>query len=138
MLRLVLRYLGISIIKWFGVFTVTLVFARYVAPDWMKGYALALPTWALISFVAYGFAFWAMHIKMPGKHEIITLLLVWIIVTFCLQAFFEIMAFGSPVFLLRSPDLYIQYLIEIASIMVAARVLRKRKMRAVSGEGIAV
>lgn len=137
MFQLVLRYLGVSIIKWFGVYTTALVFVAYVAPSTMKGYLLALPIWALSTLVAYGFAYWAMHTKMPGKHEIIALITVWMVVTLCIEAFYEIMAVGSPVFLLHSIDLYVQYLLEIAAILFAARVLRKRKMRAASGEGMA-
>jgi len=132
-----LRYLGISLLKWFGIFTVNLIFVSYVAPSFLKGYLLSLPIWALVFLVSYWFAFWAMHLKLPGKREVTGLIIIWMVSTICLEVFYEIMAVGRPIFILHSPDLYVQYLLEIAAILLAARMLRKRKMRAASGEGMA-
>ena len=133
-----LRYLGISILKWISIYVTMLLFVTYVAPSWLKGYWLALPMWALTLLIAYGFGYWALHFKIPARREIAILIGVWMVTTICIEIWYEILTIGRPVFLMHSIDLYVQYLIEIVGILLAARMIRAHKYRVVSGEGIAL
>ena len=132
------RYLGISIVKWIAVYTAILVFTMYVAPSWLRGNWLAIPIWIMVSAISYGFATWAMHIRIPTKNDLILLITVWMVVTICIEVFLETMAYGQPYFLLHDYQNYVQYLFEIVAILYAARVLRKKKMKKAGGEGLAV
>jgi len=131
------RYLGISIVKWIAVFSAIMIFTSYIAPQSLRGYWLALPIWILVCLIAYGFGYWAFHLTFPNRRDVIMLLIIWMVVTICLEAFYEIMTIGQPVFLLRSPDLYVQYLLEIVGVLLAIKRIRTQKMRAASGEGLA-
>ena len=130
------RYLGISLVKWIGIFFLTVMLTAYAAPAWLNGYWLSLPIWIIIFFAAYGFAYWALHIKLPVRRDVILLVVIWMAVTIVLEVSYEIMAVGQPVFILYSPDLYVQYLLEIIAILLAARVIRMRKLRSAAGEGM--
>jgi hypothetical protein len=131
-----LRTLGISIVKWIAVFFAVTVFTSYVAPKSLHGYWLALPIWVMVFAIAYGFAYWVFHIKIPSRRDLLLLIAIWMVVTICLEAFYEVMTIGQPVFLLYSPDIYVQYLLEIIAILVCAQRIRKEKMKSVSGEGL--
>jgi len=132
------RYLGISIIKWIAVYTAILTFTMYVAPPGLRGNWLAIPIWIMVSAISYEFATWAMHIRIPTKRDLILLISIWMVVTICIEWFVESMAYGQPYFLLHDYQNYVQYLLEIVAILYAARVLRKKKLKRASGEGLAV
>ena len=134
---MIFRYIGISIVKWIAVFTAISVLTTYVA-NGLTGYVLALPVWALAFAMAYGFAYWALHPTMPGKRELTRLILIWMVVTIVLEVYYELLTIGQVVFILYSPDLYVQYLLEIIAIFFAARTIRRKKFRSAAGEGLSV
>ncbi len=131
-----LRYLGISIVKWITVFTAMSVMTMYITGG-LRGYLLDIPIWAMAFAVAYGFAYWALHPTIPGKRELIQLIIIWVVVTLTLEAFYEILSIGQIVFV-YGPDFFGQYLFEIAAIFLAARVIHNKKIRAAGSEGLSV
>ena len=68
----VLRYLGISIVKWVFVSSVSFLVLSWIAPLDLKGYVLALPLWALAFVLSFLFAVWAFHTHLPGKREAVS------------------------------------------------------------------
>lgn len=130
------RYLGISVLKWISVFAAIVIFSAYVAPASWKGFFLAVPIWILAFALAYLFAFWALHVKIPGRRELITLIAIWMGVTIILQVSYEIFTIGRPVFIIYSLDLYVQYLLEVIAILLAGRQVRAYRMKHALSEGL--
>ena|SRR3989344_2748454 len=130
------RFLVISVIKWFLFFMVSGLFLQFVVPESWRGYQIAVPLWALAFLVAFVCAEWAFRKRLPEQRDIMLLLGIWMTVTITLQLLFAQFILGSVLFVINSPDIYIQYLMEIVAIFLSAKLTRKRKVRSVISEGL--
>ena len=95
-----------------------------------------LDAWALAFLVAFVCAEWAFRKRLPEQRDIMLLLGIWMTVTITLQLLFAQFILGSVLFVINSPDIYIQYLMEIVAIFLSAKLTRKRKVRSVISEGL--
>ena len=131
-----LRFTLISLLKWFAQLTASALIVRYVMPAGWSGYAISAPMWLVNFGLAFGFAEWAYRKTLPGRRETIRLLICWMVVTITLQLLFAQFFLGSVLYFTGSLEMYVQLLLEVLAILLAARVTRKRKMNKVLSEGI--
>ncbi len=131
-----LRYLSLSILHWIAASAATFLLVQYVIPHALTGYTLAAPMWVIQFAIAFGFVMWAFHTKLPGRRETMMLLIIWFVITFALEAAFETSLAGRPAFLIYSTDLHVQYFLELAAILLAAYLTRRRRIKAVLSEGM--
>ncbi len=131
------RFIGISLLKWVADTVAIMLVLGYVVPHSWHGYALSFPIWIMTTALAYGFAYWALHPSYPTQKNVIILLIVWMVITFMFEASYEVFIIGVPI-LFSNIDTIVQYMLEIAAILMVARVLRIKKMHSAAGEGIAV
>lgn len=131
-----LRFLAISFLKWMALNFLSILFFEYIAPSSWHGFVLAIPIWILSFAVAFGFAEWAFKTKFPERKTIATLLVIWMIVSYTLHILQAQFLMGSALFVINSIDIYVQYLLEILAILLAARTTKKRKILSLLGEGM--
>ncbi len=130
-----LRFLTISILHWIASIVLSTALALYVLTGF-TGYVLAAPMWAMNFLLAFGFAQWAFHQRLPGPRDTMWFLLIWFIVTFSLQSAFEIYQFGQIYFLINDNFLHIQYFIDLLAILLASYLTRRWKVKSVLSEGM--
>jgi hypothetical protein len=131
-----LRYLIVSFFKWLvNLFAVSLLF-MYVLPSTWGGYALSFPAWIVSFIVAFACAELAFGKELPGKRETLRLLAVWMVVSLTLQILYAWFFFGTVSPVVRSLDVYVQYVLEIFAIVLAAYLTRRRKIKWELGEGM--
>jgi len=131
-----LRYIGIAFLKWVMMYFVLMLAIQYIVPESLGGWWLALPMWILASAVAFPFAYWALHPSAPTKKGIIELAVVWVVVSALLQIGYDWMIWGQFIFSFNSPELLIQYALEIGMIVIAALYIRKKKLKASMPKGM--
>lgn len=131
-----IRSIAISILHWIFGLVISAILAMYVFAGF-SGYALAIPMWLVNFLLSFGFASWAFHARLPGKKDTLVLVVSWFVVSFSLQAAFEIMQYGGVYFLSRDTQLHIQYFFDLAAILLASYLTRRWKVTSVLGEGMA-
>ncbi|MFH1620946.1 MAG: hypothetical protein ABIB04_02575 [Patescibacteria group bacterium] len=131
-----LRFLAIATLKWFTLHFLSALLIVFVLPASWQGFELSIPVWILSFAVAFGFAEWAFKLKIPDKKTISYFLIIWIIASFTLQILQAQFIMGSALYAINSIDMYVQYLLEIAAILLAARATTIRKFHSVMSEGM--
>jgi hypothetical protein len=132
-----LRALLISALKWIAYIAASSVLLRFVLPDGWSGYALSFPLWVLAFVIAFVFAEWLFGARSADRRDTAIALGVWMAVTIVLQAILTAFVIGDVYVFLNSYDTYIQLLLEILAILLAARWMRMKRVHAVLGEGLA-
>jgi hypothetical protein len=130
------RFLVISVIKWFVFLIISSVLLQFVVPSSWSGYEIAAPMWLIAFLVAFAFAEWAFHRRMPEHSDTLLLFVIWMVVTLTLQLLHAQYVMGSILYVINSPDIYVQYLLEILAIFLASHLAHKRMMRGILSEGI--
>lgn len=130
-----LRYLGFSFLKWLvNLFVLSLLF--YALPHTWGGFILAVPAWIVSFIIAFAFAELAFGKELPGKRETVSLLVVWMLVSFTMQLLYSWFFLGTVAPVIISIDTYVQYVLEILAIVMAAYITRRRRIRFELGEGM--
>jgi hypothetical protein len=132
-----LRYLGISFLKWVVTYAATALLIVYVLPKNLSGYGLAAFAWLVAFGISFACAEWAFSIQIPGKRETAMLVAIWMVVTLSLFILYFWYFFGTVSPFIYSVDTYIQLLLELLAILLAAYLTRRRKIKAAFGEGLA-
>jgi len=132
-----LRYLGVSFLKWVAVYAAVALVTQTIVPKTVSGYALAAVAWLVAFMVSFGFAEWAFITQIPGKQETVSLICIWMTVTLTIFIFYFWYFFGTVKPFLYSIDTYVQLLLELLAILLAAYLTRRRKIKATFGEGLA-
>lgn len=131
-----LRFFLISALKWIVSFIVVGILLRYVMPSAWSGFQIAAPMWVVAFFLSFFFAEWALQKTLPGKHETIMLLAIWLIVGYTFHIVYAFFVFSNVLVIANSPDLHITYLFEAAGVVLAAYAVRRRKIKSTLGEGL--
>jgi hypothetical protein len=130
------RFTYITIFKWAATTIISFVLSAKILPLALTGYWLSLPLWIIVFLLSFGFAYWALMPRMPGRRETALLLTVWFLTTFLLQIGAELYIVGKPLFIVYDRVLHVQYFLELVAILLAAYLVRMKKIHAVLGEGM--
>jgi hypothetical protein len=120
------RFIAISLLKWFVVLIVNMLLLQFVLPRAWTGYSLSASLWFVAFLISFFFAEWAFGKKFPHRHDVWKLLIVWMVISVTLQILHGIYVLGDVLYVINSPDFYVQYLLEILAILLAAQATRRR------------
>jgi hypothetical protein len=129
------RALSISFLKWMTFLIVSFVLLRFVF-TFLTGWWLAIPMWAVAFGNAFLFADWAFSKRTLSNKELAAFIVIWMVVTMTLQLLHAQFLTGDIRYALNSPELYVQYLLELLAIFLASSHARKKLMRSILGEGM--
>lgn len=130
------RFIGFSVLNWITNIILVMVLLRFAVPGTFRGFALAAVPWVVSFVLAFFFAELAFHTKLPGRRETMTLIVIWLIVGYSFHLLYALVVFQNVLVVLQSPDLHLTYVFEVAAILLAGYVIRRRKIKATLGEGM--
>ncbi len=131
------RYFAISLLKWIFLIFFQLLLMSFILPSTISSTALAWVIWITVICFAFAFACWAFAKQVPGWKDVLKLIGVWLVVSLILQNAFEMFFMGRMLFVLRSPELFFSFELEIVAIILAAVAVRRYKKTKKLAEGIA-
>ncbi|MEK7655806.1 MAG: hypothetical protein AAB386_03960 [Patescibacteria group bacterium] len=117
---MLLRALGISILKLTADFLAIMLLFSYVIPSSFGGIVLSIITWCVTFFIAFVFASWAFSKRSPSRRNVLTLIAVWLTVTVGGFAVFGMRFSLQGLWAVVSTELLVQYVLEILAILFAA------------------
>jgi hypothetical protein len=132
------RFIAITTINWVVNLFLVSIFLVYVIPRSIHGYGLAVVVWVLSSLIAFVFAHWAFHPRMPGRTDTVALCVIWFFMTIAFQAFWEMYQYGQLVFFFLNIDLLGAVILQIVAIVLASYISRRHRLRSTLGEGMEV
>lgn len=135
---MIFRFLSIVFLKWVANLLAVVVLLRFVIPGGWHGFLKAGPIWIASFVIAFLFAEWAFQKQLPSKRDLIRLIVVWVVVSYSLDIIGSVMVFDTPRVAMYGTDLHVTMLFEIAAILAAAYVTRRRKIEKTLGEGMEV
>jgi hypothetical protein len=130
------RFVWISLLNWTTNLVIVMVLLRFILPDSLHGFVLAIIPWAISFVLAFAFAELAFRPKLPGKNEAAMLVILWLVIGYSLHILYATFILNNALVVLRAADLHITYAFEVAGILCAAYVTRRRKIKEVLGEGL--
>jgi uncharacterized RDD family membrane protein YckC len=131
-----LRSISITFLAWLARLVLSAVVLQYVIPFPWSGYMVAVPMWVLAVAVVFAAAEWAFHAQLPGKRETVTFVVSWVGLTVVLQVMYSFFLFGTVLPFINSLEIYIQYVLEILTIVTVAYLARRRRVKDSLGEGM--
>ncbi len=133
---MIVRFIGISVVKWLVSFLVVYLAMSYLIPASIIGLGRIVLVWVLTTLSAFVFAEWAFKPKLPERQDIIQLMIVSTVVNVLLSIGTDIIVYGKPTLLIGSFDIQVQYLLELLVIPLAGYIARKRRLQAAASEGL--
>lgn len=131
-----LRFVWIALLHWITNLALVMAVLRFALPQGLRGFALAAIPWLLSFILAFFYTEWAFRHTLPDRRTTVLLLCLWLVIGYSLHLFYAAYMFNNVFVVLRSPDLHLTYLFEIAAILLAAYVTRRRRIKAALGEGM--
>ncbi|MBI4138950.1 hypothetical protein HY479_02255 [Candidatus Uhrbacteria bacterium] len=132
---MILRYLGISFLKFTADILVILVLYTLVLPETFPPLALSALTWVVMFTVAFVFASWAVAKRIPVRQDMLALVAVWLTVTVGGYLIYGILLSSRGPWAAVSPELLIQYAVELVAIFFAVWRRKRRHAESNLGEG---
>lgn len=133
---MILRFMGISIVKWLSSFIVVYLMMNYVIPASIIGFWRIVLIWCATVLSAFVFAEWAFNTKSPDRKDILQLMIVGLCMNVLLSVTMDILMQGRPVYIFESFDIQVQYILEVLIVPVAAYVAQKRRQKSTIAEGL--
>lgn len=118
-----------SFLKFFATFYALFAVYQYVLPDWVAGNLLSVVTWFFMFLMCYGFATWALHPYAPSDRDMATLAIVWLAVTVLLLLWYGMFLSFRGSGILVEREIVIQLIVEIAAIILAGFMMRRRRLK---------
>ena len=133
---MIVRFTSIVILKWLVSYFILVPAVVYIIPSATPSLVRDLIVWIVTALLALVFAEWAFNTKLPEKKDVIELFVIWLIVSAVLSMGTDVLMYGQPIFLLKSFQTQLQFVLELIMVPVAAYIARKRRMAHASGEGL--
>lgn len=130
------RFLSIVSLKWVANVLAMLLLLRFLIPHAWTGFLKAAPIWVVSFVIAFLFAEWALATRLPNTKNLFQLILTWIVVSYLLNILGSVFLFQTARVALYGTDLHLTSVMELLAILLAASVIRRRKLQAVLGEGM--
>ncbi len=131
-----INYVVIPLAKWFTNLLVMIGFFGFVFPVPIAPWVDLIIGWALSGFVAAPFAYWAFKKNIPADKQLGIFILFWVLVTFVAEAALAFAMQPNPLVVLIRYEFLVQTIVEIAAILLVARVMRRQRAYHIAAPGI--
>ncbi len=131
------RFVTIISLKWSANILAVILLSTHVIPSAWSGYVRAIPLWFVSFVVAWIFSEWALRRVQPGRQEVALLLILWLMLSLSYQLLYGYISLGNVYSVINSLEMYIQFVLEICAVLLAAYAVRRRKVLSALGEGLA-
>lgn len=131
-----LRYLGISFLNQVAQWTAFVITLRFILPDKTPLFLLNISMWALALLLSLFFAAWAFSGKLPTRLDALMLLVMRLLLAVTFWLAYGIFVSVRGPWAVVTPEILVQLGLEAAGVLIAAYIIRRRKIRSVLGEGM--
>lgn len=130
------NYFVIPLAKWFANLLLMIGFFGFIFPVPIAPWVDLTIGWALSGFIAAPFAYWAFKKDLPSDKELGKFILFWVLVTFVAEAALAFSVQPDPWMVLIRYEFLVQTIVEIAAILLIARIMRRQHAYHLAAPGI--
>ncbi len=129
-------YFVVPLAKWFANTLLIIGIFSFVFPVPIAPWVDLIIGWTISAFLAAPFAYWAFKDKLPSDKELGIFILSWVVVTVILEVIIALIYQPNPWMVLFRYEFLVQTILEIAAILVMARVMRRQNAYHMAAPGI--
>jgi len=129
-------YIVTPLAKWFGNTLIIMGVFSFVFPIPIAPWVDLIIGWTLSTFIAAPFAYMAFKKQLPTDKELGIFILAWVAITIVMEAIIAMIYQPNPWIVLMRYEFLVQTILEIAAILVIARVMRRQNAYHMAAPGI--
>jgi hypothetical protein len=129
-------YIVVPLAKWFANTLIMIGIFSFVFPVPIAPWVDLIIGWTLSAFIAAPFAHWAFKKQIPTDKELGIFILAWVAVTVVMESVMALIYYPNPFTILVRYEFLVQTILEIAAILIIARVMRRQNAYHMAAPGI--